>query len=256
MIVVTEERFVPTAPGYITLQDADGLYYYVHKTLYEQAVILRDRYGDSIDTLRELIGGNQDFEAVRKFVEYVPSPVNIMGYFLGLLENDIEEFIDIVGALDAISSAVNLRNLIKQPLSIRQTVTFGMSIQNEYEDMWDNFLRSCYLYVDIKDAMRGNFNQPAQSTSTVVQNAQQVEDVPEEPEYEGSDEDIFSQVTEDALAQFDAMVGDLDAMIAAAEDKDKEQEKEDKYKAPLEEIPASLGGNGLETIARARRRAL
>lgn len=254
MIVVTEERYIPTAPGYITLQDADGLYYYVHKTLYEQAVVLKDRYSDSIDTLRELIGGNQDFEAVRLFTQYVPTPVNIMGYFLGLLENDITEFVDVVGALDAMSSAVNLRNLIKQPVAIRQTVTFGMSIQNEYGDMWDNFLRSCYLYDEIKAAMHGNFNQPAQSTSTVVQSAQQVEEVESEPMYEGTDEEIFAQVTDDALAMFDEMVGDIDTMLSEA--KDKEKDKEEDSKAPIEDIPDSLGGNGLESIARARRKAL
>lgn len=56
MIVVSEDRYVPINPEYMVLQDVDGFYYYVHRTFYEQAVVMEDRYGESIETLQKLIG--------------------------------------------------------------------------------------------------------------------------------------------------------------------------------------------------------
>lgn len=156
MIVASEERFIPVNPGYITLQDTVGAYYYVHRSLYEQAVIIEDRYSRQIETLQKLIGGNSDFEAIGIFVRNTPRPINIMGYFLALLDEDITEYTDIIGAFDVISSALNLRNLIKQPSAIRQEVHFSMSVENEYKDGWDVFFQQCYNYDDIKSRTTGS----------------------------------------------------------------------------------------------------
>lgn len=156
MIVVSEDRYVPINPEYMVLQDADGFYYYVHRTFYEQSVIMEDRYGESTETLQKLIGGNSEFEAIEIYRKYVPRPLNIMGYFLALLQNDITDFVDIVGAMDTIASAINLRNLIKQPASIRQQVSFGMSVENEYKDIWTLFFNtSCIPYAQLEGLLSG-----------------------------------------------------------------------------------------------------
>lgn len=166
MIVVSEDRYVPINPEYMVLQDVDGFYYYVHRTFYEQAVVMEDRYGESIETLQKLIGGNSDFEAIEIYRKYVPRPLNIMGYFLALLKNDITDFVDAVGAMDTIASAINLRNLIKQPASIRQQVTFGVSVENEYKDIWTLFFKTgCIPYSQLEGLISGAAYAPTASTS-------------------------------------------------------------------------------------------
>lgn len=260
MIVLSEERYLPTMPGIVTLQDSDGVYYYIHKTLYEQAVIIEDRYGESIETLQKLIGGHPEHVAIQKFVQYVPRPVGIMGYFLALLSEDLEDFEDAVGALDAISSAVNLRNLIKQPEAIRQTISFGMSVKNEYKDSWERFFQSCYAYDTVKEALSGNFKQPVQ----VQQPAPYYGAMPTpaymapapalEPEEEDEEE---TDPIADFLSKMDDISKAANEKIEASKNGDDEEDViPESEKAPLEKIPESLGGNGLETIAKARRRAL
>ena len=252
MIVVSDERYVPTTPGVITLQDADGVYYYVHKTLYEQATILEDRYGESIETLQKLIGGNPDFVAIEKFVKYVPRPVSIMGYFLALLTDDIEDFEDAVGALDAMSSAVNLRNLIKQPEAIRQTIRFGMSIRNEYKDSWEHFLQTCYSYEEVKAAMSGSVSRQVEVRQQPATTYYAPEHELEPEEEELDDDDPVAK----ALAALDALKDKADAQYSAGDDENEKASLPESEKAPIEKIPDSLGGNGLEAIAKARRRAL
>ena len=258
MIVVSDERYVPTTPGIITLQDADGVYYYVHKTLYEQATILEDRYGESIETLQKLIGGNPENVAIEKFVKYVPRPVSIMGYFLALLTDDIDDFEDAVGALDAMSSAINLRNLIKQPEAIRQTIRFGMSIRNEYRDSWEHFLQTCYSYDEVKAAMSGSSSRsvdvrPQPATTYYAPTPAQAVIPDPEPEDEELDED---DPVAKALAALDSIKNTADTKFAEGDNKDENAPIPESEKAPIEKIPESLGGNGLETIAKARRRAL
>lgn len=257
MIVLSEDRYVTTMPGYITLQDSDGVYYYIHKNLYEQAVVVEDRYGEDVDRLVELIGGNKENPAIEKFVKYVPRPVSIMGYFLALVTEDIDDFTDAVGALDVISSTINLRNLIKFPVEVRQTVQFGMSVKNEYQDAWDHFLESCYKYEDVKGALSGNFNQPVRTRRQQVVDDDEPEYEEEEVAADNSVDDMSEEELEaKRMAEFNAS---FDAILAGLDNPEEKQEEEEKPETPLEKIPASLGGNGLAAIAQEkarRRRAL
>lgn len=167
MIIVSSERYVPISPGWLVLQDADGAYYYVRRSLYDQAVILEDRYGTHIDVLQNLIGGNKDFGCIQKFVQYAPRPLGILGYFLALLEADCEDFEDIVGALYLITSNVNVRTLINQPEVIRQNVRFSLSVREEYQDLWDRFFTGeCYPYEELRSRMSGAYvTSPQTATS-------------------------------------------------------------------------------------------
>lgn len=157
MITVSDTRYLTTLPNIITLQDEEGVYYYVHKSLYDQAVILEDRYSDAITALQDAIGGNKDLVAIKKYIEYAPDTIKILGHFLALMDSDVEDFTDIIGAMDIIASSVNLRNLIKQPKAIRSIVKFDMKFGNTYKDSWDNFFSTCYLYDDVV----GKLSQPS-----------------------------------------------------------------------------------------------
>ena len=44
MLVRSKTRYVPTAVNMIVLQGEDGTYYYLHRALYDQCVVLRDQY--------------------------------------------------------------------------------------------------------------------------------------------------------------------------------------------------------------------
>ena len=224
MIVVSEDRYLPTMPGYMVLQDDDGVYYYVYKTLYEQAVILKDRYGSQLDVLKELIGGNQNNVAITKFTQYVPEPVSIMGYFLALLDKDTESFEEAVGALDAIASTVNLRELVKQPLAIRQEVSFGQSITNQYKDTWAHFIDTCVPY----DGTPVHTSTPSPAQEAPIG---------------GLDFDTLFAPSGLPPVSF---AGDTVATVPDPVP----------TPAPVPETPSSLGGDGLSTIAKAKRRAL
>lgn len=232
MIVVSEDRYVPVSPEYMVLQDVDGFYYYVHRTFYEQSVIMEDRYGGAIETLRKLIGGNSDFEAIEIYKKYVPKPMNIMGYFLALLENDITDFIDIIGAMDTIASAINLRNLIKQPASIRQQVTFGVSVENEYKDIWTLFFNtSCIPYTRLESLIGGNaYSIPTGTPSNAMVTT---------TDTNGSeDDDPLMAAYMEALQGFEEAAETIPEMEAPAQKEDKATNEE----------------SGLSVLENARRR--
>lgn len=264
MIVASETRYVPVTPGYLTLQDSEGLYYYVHRTFFEQAVIMQDRYGDDIETLQNQIGGNSGYVAIQKFVEYVPKPINIMGYFLALLQEDIEDFEDILGAMDVISTALNLRNLIKQPASIRQSVSFSQSIQNEYQDAWDLFFQNCYEYDYMKSVLAGGGARsvepaPARSRSNQSSYAPADEEEDEEsvgeltPDYINPDGSLNMEKYNEYM---EAEMAKIDEEMAANKSNETTTETVPAASAPVQSSGSTLsdGGDGLGVIAAARKR--
>ena len=232
MIVLDEKRYLTLNPGYITLQDEEGRYYYIHRLFYEQAVIISDRYGTNISALTEQIGGHPEFTAISQFVETAPKPVSIMGYFLALLEEDLEDYDDIVGALDIISTAINMRRFIKQPKEIRQSVSFSLSVKEEYTDIWNMFLTTqCCDYDDFTSAItdRG---------TPVRKKKSHVEDVDDE-----DDEDIDDLTEDDVMAMF----AEAEAKAYETIEAEKEQESAAEAKTPAD------GGSGLGVIAKRRR---
>lgn len=239
MITVSEERYVPVNPGYIVLQDREGLYYYVHRTFYEQAVVMQDRYGESIDTLKKLIGGNSELSCIEVFVESAPVPLSIMGYFLALLSDDVEEYVDIVGALDIIASAINLRNLIKQPEAIRQNVRFSMSVTNEYADGWQLFFGQCYPYNWMRSVLDGGRVAPpsAPSVSTMSYSTSS-------QAYEEEDED-------DGWGD---LMDDIEAAAAEETEKANAADTAPVAPTPVQPAPSLDGGSGLNVIRNRRRR--
>lgn len=251
MIVISNTRYVPVNPGYIVLQDENGAYYYVHKTLYDQAVILNDRYMNNVQVLQEQIGGNSDHNCITTFVENAPRPINILGYFLALMERDIEYWGDVVGALDVISSAINLRNFIKQPKEIRQSVQFSLTLREEYSDGWELFLNTqCYSYDEMKQALNDYRNpkpvevvsQPSRNSSMFAFGAS-----------DEDDEDDGEIDIEALLASGADLLEQAEAEAQAEFDKQKQDEEKKSEHQSKPSIPASEGGDGLSVIKNRRR---
>lgn len=239
MIVLSEDRYVPVSPGFITLQDEDGVYYYIHKTFYEQAVVIEDRYSQNVEALKTLVGGNQEFDCIRKFVQYVPRPMSIMGYFLGMLKEDVSDFRDIVGAMDVIASALNLRRLIQQPESIRQSVVFSLSVTEEYQDRWDLFFQECYPYEQLKT---GRAYTAVASATASTSTATSEESYDEYLNEDGSlNQDTYNAYMMERLAAIEAE--------SASEEPEPEPEP-----VPVQKPSREEGGDGLAAIATAKRR--
>ena len=240
MLTISETRYVPVKPNYIVLQDADGYFYYINRTLYDEAIVLTDRYGQSLSTLIKLIGGNSDFQCIETFVDRAPKSISILGYFLALLSEDIEDdYYDVVGALDLITSNLDPRTFIKQPAEIRQSVNFGMSIRNEYTDSWEMFFDNCYEYEWMSGVLReartggGSYVKPVARTYNV-------NDV-DEPDEEEEPEDVWA----DLMADFEKEDAEADAKLKTPEVKEEP--------APVT-TPATDGGNGLDIIRKRRAR--
>lgn len=235
MIVLDEKRYLTLNPGYITLQDEEGRYYYIHRLFYEQAVVINDRYGTNIQALTEQIGGHLEFTAISQFVETAPKPISIMGYFLALLEEDLEDYDDIVGALDIISTAINLRRFIKQPKEIRQSVSFSLSVKEEYTDIWGMFLSTqCCDYEDFTNAITDK-GTPVRKKKSRTEDTYEIDD---------EDEEETEDLTEDDVM---AMFAEAEARAYEAIEAEKVQEQETETKSPTD------GGSGLGVIAKRRR---
>lgn len=149
MLYYSDKRFLPSTVNMMVLQDDDSMYYYVHRSLYDQAVILSDRYTKSQGTLAETIGCNSNKNDIRTFLSTAPKPVNILGYFLALVDVELDDMEEMCGALHVISSGINLREFIKVPAAIRASVAYSLSIKEEYQMAWDRFFQEAISYDDI-----------------------------------------------------------------------------------------------------------
>jgi hypothetical protein len=146
MLVVSKERYLPVTINTIVLAK-EGRYYYVHRDVYDQAVVLFDRY-QTLDTLIHEINGSQiSSDTVAWFFENAPKPINILAPFLTLVDGEIEKDMEVIcGVLHAITAMINVRNFILKPIEIRKSVSFSLSIKEEYEMAWDRFFMSAIPY--------------------------------------------------------------------------------------------------------------
>lgn len=152
MLYCNENRLVPTNINLMTIESDDGMYYYVHRSLYDQAVILNDRFKGKENELMELIGmSNTDQipECIEFFHLVVPEPLNILGYFLALVQGfetlsaDIEV---LCGVIHQMSAALNFRSLIGVPKEMRAQARFSLSIESEFRLSWDRFFQEAIPY--------------------------------------------------------------------------------------------------------------
>lgn len=141
MLILSDKRYVPTAVNMIVLQDNVGRFYYVHRSLYDQAVILHDSYTEPA-TIYGLLGHGEAIpEACKLFAETVPAPLNVLAPFLTLVKGheELTTLEDMCGAISAMSMSVNFRQMLRVPLMVRQSVKFSLLVREEYRVQWDRF---------------------------------------------------------------------------------------------------------------------
>ena len=107
MLIFSEEHYVPTDINMMVLKGRnDEGYFYIHRMLYDQAVILNDIYGDDPKNLIMAITNKTDSRAdVDYFLEHAPVPINIFGPYLLLVKEEITDFIDMIGAIHVMSTS-------------------------------------------------------------------------------------------------------------------------------------------------------
>ncbi|MCM1219028.1 MAG: hypothetical protein NC548_31485 [Lachnospiraceae bacterium] len=147
MLIYSENRLVPTDINMLVIGAKNGGYFYIHRALYDQAVIINDIYKDNIPELLEAVSGKQETrDDVEYFMDNVPSPIHILGPFLLLVKEELQDFRDMVGAIHVMSGPLNLRGLLKYPFELRNQPSFSLSIREEYELAWDRFFQTTMPY--------------------------------------------------------------------------------------------------------------
>lgn len=139
MIVASRKRYLPVTTNTIVLSQADW-YFYVHRDVYDQAVVLSDLHQHYEELLPFVMTSNKNEKAIEFFYLNAPKPINILAPFLGLVNGNIEEDIELCsGILHTITAMINTRNYIQKSAEIRKSVSFSLAIKEEYEIAWDRF---------------------------------------------------------------------------------------------------------------------
>jgi len=147
MIAASKQRYLPTIVNTMVLSK-NGWYFYLHRDVYDQAVVLSDKHEQSPDELSALIGGNPvNMETVRWFGEQTPRPLHILAPFLQLIDGEVEQDIEMAcGVLHVITSMIQVRKWLTKPQEIRKSVSFSLTIKEEYELAWESFFASAIPY--------------------------------------------------------------------------------------------------------------
>jgi len=147
MIVATQERYLPTLVNTMVLAMNDW-YYYLHRDVYDQAVILTDKY-DTFDSLSRAIGceGAMGEATARWFYEHTPKPLSVLAPFLQLIDGSLEQDMELCcGALHVVTAMINVRGFPEKPPEVRRSVSFSLTIREEYELAWERFIQSSIPY--------------------------------------------------------------------------------------------------------------
>ncbi len=236
MLVVSPKRLVPVQINTTVLQGEDGNYYYLHRDLYDQLVVLADAYdyGDRLDLLTKALMGEDTAlpENVLMFFNTVPSPIKMAAPFLLLVKDvdKLETIEDMCGALTVISMSINLRRILKVDKSIRAAVTFSLHIKEEYRAHWDRFFQENPEFgaaVTLPPAGPANTFIPTPEGTTVIRN-----------EETGEEQEV--QYTSDPSAF------DFDALLANIVEEEVASQTADTTSSAPASAPASQVQSGME----------
>lgn len=148
MLIYSEDRLVPTDVNMMVIRGKNNIgFYYIHRSLYDQAVIINDIYEETPEMLIKAITGKEESRGdVDTFMAEVPPPLNIFGPFLLLITEELTELTDMVGAIHVMSGPLNLRKMLKIDFAMRNTPTFSLSVKEEYQVAWDRFFQTTMPY--------------------------------------------------------------------------------------------------------------
>lgn len=160
MIVISKERFYYTNPNIIMLEKDDN-FFYSHRNVYDQAVILNYVYNSNIEDV--LITLDPNFKNNNKAYEWLkenlPKPLNILAPFIYLVDSDLgDDYEDYCGALQVITSQISVASYIKLDKSIRSGLSWSSSIKEEYRMSWDLFIQSS------RTSIMGSISAPTVTT--------------------------------------------------------------------------------------------
>lgn len=143
MIFYSKERLYPTLINTLVLEDTEGGFWYVHRSVYDSALTLSVK--QTADGLLTLIDSSSNSPAIESWYSAAPEPLNILAPYFGLISEELPACrIDVLaGVMHAITSQIDAYNFIKQPKAIRTTVKMSLSVLNEYQMAWDSFSAQC-----------------------------------------------------------------------------------------------------------------
>lgn len=167
MIIYDTKHWVPTSPNVLTIAGTDNDYYYIHRSLYDQAVVLDYLYKNKISELiYNITGSDETRDDVDYFMSVTPRPLSIFGPFLLLVKDMLTEYSDMVGAIHVMSTTTNLAGMLEIDQRMRNTPQFSLSIKEEYELSWDRFFQSVIPYSP--DMYSGGGINPMNGTQTTT----------------------------------------------------------------------------------------
>lgn len=216
MLVVSDKRLVPAQINTIVLQGEDGLYYYLHRDLYDQLVILSDnyKYGEIIIALVKSLAGDsiKAFEdqpqTVQDFYARVPWPLKAAAPFLNMVDrvDELTDFEDQCGALSVLSMSVNLRRVPTVPKEMRASLRFSLHVREEYKPQWDRFFQENPEFgvaVTLPAPQSGYSHISTQQGTTIVTDP------------ETGEEEEISYASDPADFDFEAMMASMTSDLAA-----------------------------------------
>lgn len=178
MLIYSEKRYLPAEINMMTLRCLDG-FLYIHRSFYDQIVVIYDIYSEAKETLIEHLTGKTDSRAdVDWFWDNMPTPVNAMGPFLLLVQKELDSFVDMIGALHVMSMPMNLRKMLQVPFEMRNTPSFSLTIKEEYQLSWENFFMLSTLYDSID---RFGASRQQQTSTAPAQQSQTEQNSPTSP---------------------------------------------------------------------------
>lgn len=233
MLIFSEEHYVPTDINMMVLKGRnDEGYFYIHRMLYDQAVILNDIYGDDPKNLIMAITNKTDSRAdVDYFLENAPVPINIFGPFLLLVKEEITDFIDMIGAIHVMSMPINLRAMLKVPYNMRTNVyQFSLSIKEEYKLAWDRWF---ILNKKFEEAQTNVYAVSTPMSGTALTDREEVSNIMDDAV--ASSGTLADPNSDEAWDMDDVMafLNDENFDFDAVELDDEEEEKKDEAPAPV-----------------------
>ena len=233
MLIYSKERLVPTDVNMLVIRakDEDG-YFYIHRALYDQAVIINDIYGESPNLLIKALTNSEESRGdVDRFLEEVPTPINIFGPFLLLVKHELEDFEDMVGAIHVMSGPLHLRNMLKIPFDMRNmTPTFSLSIKDEYKLAWDRFFQTAIPYSE--NMFITQTVSPMNGVHTTTVESEEDESEAEEEEKTGYEEYGIDSEAMDFLFSDEDPFAELDDMNFDEDEDDTTPKEEAASEAP------------------------
>ena len=134
MLIYSKDYLLPLGGNIITLFGENSDYYYVHRSLYDLAVILNEKY--SIEELTENLGFTSFTTIMEEFSNTVPEPLQILSSYLGFVKIEEETITNYCGAIHCLNKLVDLRSLLNVLPEIRKTVKFTLNPNNDFLLQW------------------------------------------------------------------------------------------------------------------------